>query len=164
MANSFDRMLFLTATPFQLGHKELVQVLRRFGDIRWTDPALGERDDFMKSLDELHHALDESQRTSIELQRAWSRMRPEELPPSPEQLDEWWRRMQSSDAADLTAQVGEDRDDARNLAVACRRCNQDKGKGPDAAGPQDARAHAVVAALLAKRLTRWRPLPDRSTH
>ncbi|MCZ8114795.1 HNH endonuclease [Silanimonas sp.] len=67
-------------------------------------------------------------------------------------------------AADLTAQVGEDRDDARNLAVACRRCNQDKGKGPDAAGPQDARAHAVVAALLAKRLTRWRPLPDRSTH
>ena len=104
MANSFDRMLFLTATPFQLGHKELVQVLRRFGDIRWTDPALGERDDFMKSLDELHHALDESQRTSIELQRAWSRMRPEELPPSPEQLDEWWRRMQSSDAADLTAQ------------------------------------------------------------
>ena len=67
-------------------------------------------------------------------------------------------------AAALTAQVGDDRDDPRNLAVACRRCNQDKGKGPDARGPQDARAHDVVAALLAKRLTRWRPLPDRSTH
>lgn len=67
-------------------------------------------------------------------------------------------------AAALTTQVGDDRDDPRNLAVACRRCNQDKGKGPDARGPQDARAHDVVAALLAKRLTRWRPLPDHSTH
>ena len=60
-------------------------------------------------------------------------------------------------ASSLTAQVGEDRDDPRNLAIACRRCNQDKGKGPDARGPQDPRAHEVVAALLAKRLARWRP-------
>ena len=67
-------------------------------------------------------------------------------------------------AAALAALVGDDRDDPRNLAVACRRCNQDKGKGPDARGPQDARAHDVVAALLAKRLTRWRPQTDHSTH
>jgi 5-methylcytosine-specific restriction endonuclease McrA len=59
-------------------------------------------------------------------------------------------------AAALTAQVGNDRDDARNLAVACRSCNQDKGKGPDARGPTDARAYAVVETLLAKRLARWR--------
>ena len=120
MANSFDRMLFLTATPFQLGHKELVQVLRRFGDIRWTDPALGEKADFMKSLADLHHALDESKRTSIELQRAWSRMRPEELPPSPAGLDDWWRRLQSSDTADLTAQQRSFRD-AYELALLRRR-------------------------------------------
>ena len=61
-------------------------------------------------------------------------------------------------AAGLTAQVGEDRDDPRNLAVACRRCNQDKGKGPDARGPQDPRSHEVVAMLLSKRLARWRPM------
>jgi hypothetical protein len=30
LAGSFDRMLFLTATPFQLGHHELVRVLQRF--------------------------------------------------------------------------------------------------------------------------------------
>jgi 5-methylcytosine-specific restriction endonuclease McrA len=29
-------------------------------------------------------------------------------------------------------------DDARNLALACRRCNHDKGTGPDARGPADA--------------------------
>ena len=66
-------------------------------------------------------------------------------------------------AAALTTQVGDDRDAPRNLAVACRRCNQDKGKGPDAKGPQDARARAIVEALLAKRAARWRPLPTDDT-
>ena len=62
-------------------------------------------------------------------------------------------------AAPLTAQVGSAPDDARNLAVACARCNQDKGKGPDARGPADARAFEVVAGLLGRRLTRWRDPP-----
>jgi hypothetical protein len=34
LAHAFDRMLFLTATPFQLGHRELVRVLERFGDVQ----------------------------------------------------------------------------------------------------------------------------------
>lgn len=59
-------------------------------------------------------------------------------------------------AAELTRQVGDDADDARNLALACARCNQDKGKGPDARGPSDPRAFEVVQSLLVKRLTRWR--------
>ena len=56
----------------------------------------------------------------------------------------------------LVEQVGRDPDDARNLAIACTRCNHDKGKGPDARGPQDERALEVVATLLARRLARWR--------
>lgn len=63
-------------------------------------------------------------------------------------------------ASMLTARVGDDPDDARNLALACARCNQDKGKGPDARGPADARALEVVTALLDRRLMRWRPAPD----
>ena len=59
-------------------------------------------------------------------------------------------------AALLTARVGDDPDDARNLALACARCNQDKGKGPDARGPSDPRAFEVVEMLLARRLARWR--------
>ncbi|NYZ62536.1 HNH endonuclease [Luteimonas deserti] len=59
-------------------------------------------------------------------------------------------------AAVLTAQVGDDADDPRNLALACARCNHDKGKGHDARGPGDVRAHEVVDALLATRLSRWR--------
>ncbi len=48
-------------------------------------------------------------------------------------------------------------DDPANLALACARCNQGKGKGPDAAGPSDPRAREVVAQLLATRRTRLRP-------
>lgn len=59
-------------------------------------------------------------------------------------------------AAALTTRVDDDPDDARNLAVACARCNHDKGKGPDACGPADPRALEVVGALLESRLRRWR--------
>lgn len=65
----------------------------------------------------------------------------------------WFRRRA---AAALTAQVGDDADNPRNLALACARCNHDKGKGHDARGPGDARAREVVEALLATRLSRWR--------
>ena len=46
-------------------------------------------------------------------------------------------------------------DDPRNLALACARCNQQKGKGPDAQGPGDPRARELVARLAQVRLARW---------
>lgn len=63
-------------------------------------------------------------------------------------------------AGPLTARVGDAPDDTRNLAIACTRCNHDKGKGPDARGPHDARAYHVVETLLTKRLARWRDPPS----
>ena len=63
-------------------------------------------------------------------------------------------------AAPLTVRVGDDADDPRNLAIACARCNHDKGKGPDARGPADTRAFEVVDALLGRRLARWRETDD----
>ena len=57
-------------------------------------------------------------------------------------------------AADLTAAL-EGPDDPRNLALACARCNQGKGKGPDAAGPGDPRAREIVARLAEARRARW---------
>lgn len=65
-------------------------------------------------------------------------------------------------AADLTARVCDDPDDARNLAVACAGCNHGKGMSHDARGPDDARARTVIERLLATRLERWRaPAPER---
>ena len=49
--------------------------------------------------------------------------------------------------------------DPRNLALACARCNQQKGRGPDATGPGDARAREIVRALLDRRLERYREDP-----
>ena len=59
-------------------------------------------------------------------------------------------------AKSLCSSVGGDADDARNLALACTRCNHNKGKSHDARGPSDARAIEVITALLAKRIARWR--------
>ncbi|MGB7498221.1 MAG: helicase-related protein [Candidatus Acidiferrum sp.] len=87
MANAFDRMLFLTATPFQLGHHELVQVLTRFGDVRWQEQELGERESFKKKMADLWHRLDDSQRAAVALQRCWSRLRPEDCG---EDVEAWW--------------------------------------------------------------------------
>ena len=65
-------------------------------------------------------------------------------------------------AATLVARVGA-ADDARNLALACARCNHQKGRGPDAQGPADAKARAIVERLLETRLLRWRAPGNVST-
>lgn len=65
-------------------------------------------------------------------------------------------------AAALTTRVGDDPDDARNLAIACARCNHAKGTRHDARGPGDTRARDVVAALLDARMQRWQDAPDPS--
>jgi hypothetical protein len=102
MAGCFDRMLFLTATPFQLGHKELVHVLERFGDVWWDNHALGEPSRFKESLESLHRALNESQATSITLQKSWSRMLAGDLPVEEGELDDWWSALQRASPDVLT--------------------------------------------------------------
>ena len=62
-------------------------------------------------------------------------------------------------AAALVARVGT-ADDPRNLALACARCNHQKGRGPGARGPADLRARAIVERLLDTRMLRWQWPPD----
>lgn len=100
MANAFDRMLFLTATPFQLGHHELVRVMERFGDVRWAEDELGSMEGFRAKLAGLGHALTESQRTAIALQRCWSRLRAEDCA---EDVEQWWACLQVAERESLTS-------------------------------------------------------------
>lgn len=102
MARAFDRMLFLTATPFQLGHHELVSVLRRFGDVRWDGDSLGELRVFMDKLGELSRQLDDSQRAAIAFQKAWSRLDPSECAGG---VDAWWARSLASPPDGLAPRV-----------------------------------------------------------
>ena len=99
MAQAFDRMLFLTATPFQLGHHELVRVLQRFGDVRWDAGELGDKEEFRKELEDLESRLTENQRAAIRLQQCWSRLRVEDIDGDAET---WWDSLCRSSDISLT--------------------------------------------------------------
>ncbi|OUR93986.1 hypothetical protein A9Q87_04580 [Flavobacteriales bacterium 34_180_T64] len=77
LAGVFDRMLFLTATPFQLGHHELCEVLKRFKGINWNgekSPTGGIKK-YTKSLEQLRKSLDDSQIQSTRLDQVWGQMK-----------------------------------------------------------------------------------------
>ena len=101
LAKAFDRMLFLTATPFQLGHQELVRVLERFGDVKWDKKSLGTIDSFHEDLKALNQSLTESQRSAILLQRCWNRLHPEEAAGETD-VDAWWKSLNELPAAQRT--------------------------------------------------------------
>lgn len=62
----------------------------------------------------------------------------------------WFRRKA---ARPLVERVGH-ADDVRNLALACARCNQQKGRRHDADGPTSDRARDVITSLLDRRQSR----------
>lgn len=119
-----DRLLFLTATPFQLHHRELIRILRSFSAVRWTGPAAPSRgqDGFERAMAELSTALDQSQFDLRELDRRWGRVASEmvlagQAPgTSLEQAAEtWWSRAS-------TAPDGFE----KGLADLVRRCRESK--------------------------------------
>ena len=100
LGSKFDRMLFLTATPFQLGHAELIRVLERFEGIAWKGPRPPELkiEEYKVELNQLGHILDDAQAAALRLDRAWGRLGPEHLTSSDGvalDVDEWWKRAQA---------------------------------------------------------------------
>lgn len=85
LGSAFDRMLFLTATPFQLGHHELIEVLKRFLGIRWKDL---DREDFVNKLAVLEHHLTAAQTSALRLDRMWGRIEPGQLK---DLGSSWWK-------------------------------------------------------------------------
>lgn len=83
----FERMLLLTATPFQLGHRELVAVLRLFGSTRLEGQLA---DSFGSDMKALGSALDAAQAALLRLDQAWDRMQPHDLEGRPAR---WWAGM-----------------------------------------------------------------------
>lgn len=73
----FRRMLFLTATPFELGHAELIEVLSRMSAVRPLDPAPATR--LEDRLDSLKQKLTHAQTTALILDAAWGRLSSEDL-------------------------------------------------------------------------------------
>lgn len=86
LGGAFKRMLFLSATPFQLGHHELIEVLRRFDGVRWENKDA--REGFAQQLEEIQRALDTAQAGALRLDRAWSRLASVDVPTD----EAWWQR------------------------------------------------------------------------
>lgn len=88
----FERMLFLTATPFQLGHSELLNILSRFSAIAWRSLPASSEESFNLALKELSRVLDEAQQTAAEFDRLWQRIPPALAPVdrTEQGLEAWW--------------------------------------------------------------------------
>ena len=112
LAGVFERMLFLTATPFQLGHHELCSILERFNGIAWNSQAAPEwsRATYRQKLADLHEVLDASQRQALELERKWGRLREDDMVVDRKrydarQVDAWWDAVARNGAADENLQA-----------------------------------------------------------
>jgi superfamily II DNA or RNA helicase len=76
LAEVFERMLFLTATPFQLGHHELCEVLNRFKGVKWKGVTVAEGglELYTAGLNQLQKSLDNSQLHSTRLDQVWGQL------------------------------------------------------------------------------------------
>ncbi|REJ95224.1 MAG: hypothetical protein DWQ34_06765 [Planctomycetota bacterium] len=94
--DKFHRMLFLTATPFQLGHQELIRVIRSFDAIRWTGPLAPtrSREETVAEIEELNQALDANRLAGRRLDRLWGGIRSEDL--GEKTPEDWWRQLEAS--------------------------------------------------------------------
>ncbi len=103
----FERMLFLTATPFQLGHGELCSVLERFGGISWRKrlaPTCGE-DGFTRQIKQLRASLDAAQHAALTLNNMWGRLGEEDLVGNKQysDIEDWWQDAKQGNQLTSTA-------------------------------------------------------------
>lgn len=110
LGGKFDRMLFLTATPFQLGHQELIQILERFDGVNWHSQhkPLLDRAAFKEELAQLAEALDDGQASALRLDQAWGRLKGDQLRDEQGQAldpEVWWGRVQDVEEDDPVHQV-----------------------------------------------------------
>lgn len=101
LTGAFERMLFLTATPFQLGHQELCSVLDRFNAISWNQSTAPvdlngstiTSAQFIEQLNELRDALDAFQSAAVRFDANWGQLRREHMTIngiSFSDHDSWW--------------------------------------------------------------------------
>ena len=112
LGGKFERMLFLTATPFQLGHQELVRVLERFEGVNWRAARrpLMSRAEFETALQSLSRLLDDAQAAALRLDRAWGKLSRDHLVARDGSIldpDRWWDEARTTEDGGVVGQVAE---------------------------------------------------------
>jgi hypothetical protein len=149
----FRRMLFLTATPFELGHSELIEVLSRMGAVRAADlppvPPLKDR------LEQLRKVLTAAQSGALRFDTAWGRIAHHEL----SEFDGW--EPESCAPTGISVAVREAWEHAR-LAVESRKQMHDALKPwiIRHERPQRRSYHAGAAIVPNGDSTSGLPIPD----
>lgn len=123
----FDRMLFLTATPFQLGHHELIRVLRSFAAAKWSGStaSAGTREEFLAAMEELERRLNENRLAGRRLDRLWGRLARDAVARQADNGDVataaavWWRKVHGG---------GSDEPVDRELLIAIDHCRRTKAR------------------------------------
>lgn len=126
----FERMLFLTATPFQLGHHELCSVIERFDGINWgsiSAPSIP-RIQYLEELQSLRGKLDRAQSMALTLNKAWGCLSEKDLVADGVQFndtDSWWAAVNTSATpigmgAQIIATVRQTKADFRSAGEALR--------------------------------------------
>jgi ERCC4-related helicase len=94
LEGAFERMIFLTATPFQLGHHELLNVIGRFKGVAWKTLPHYPKEQFETELKDLGSVLDRAQHRTAELDRRWLSLRQDDLVEQDGGRlsgEDWWR-------------------------------------------------------------------------
>jgi hypothetical protein len=112
LGGRFARMLFLTATPFQLGHQELLNVLARFEGVKWNGALAPEmtRDDFKRGQEALEKLLTEAQRAALRLDRRWGQLSRSDICNSAGNqldVDAWWQGLETRTGGDAVPSIVE---------------------------------------------------------
>jgi len=109
LSGSFERMLFLTATPFQLGHEELLRVLDRFQGVRWDKRTIPTKYvDFEQQMTKLSQALNETYSYTSYLDEKWGKLKPEDLRLNDDRHDDaesWWQQLQENGSEEAAERV-----------------------------------------------------------
>lgn len=108
LSGVFERMVFLTATPFQLGHAELCSVLDRFKGVAWNRRVAPEYglEGYKRKIENLREALDAAQTAAVSLDTAWGSLSRDDLIIGSERIDDieqWWEACANGD--ELSPQV-----------------------------------------------------------
>lgn len=106
LENVFERMMFLTATPFQLGHAELCNVLERFNGINWTKAAADGlvKEEYIAAIQQLRKVLDETQESALRFDNAWGSLKPDDIKIDDpiREGENWWKHIVSGNAGELS--------------------------------------------------------------